>query len=133
MWLSGLWEKTRKAAVASAQRLREKLPRRKQKRYRYVRVDEMPDALKPFTVYLCGEGEYLWAAAMICPCGCKEVISLNLLKAARPCWGVHGHKDGTVSLHPSVWRQKGCRSHFFLRQGRIDWCRGYSNEDREGA
>ena len=60
MWLSGLWEKTRKAAVASAKRLREKLPRRKQQ-CRSVRVDEMPDTLRPFTVYLCGEGEYLWA------------------------------------------------------------------------
>ena len=38
--------------------------------------------------------------------------------------------DGSVSLMPSVWRQKGCRSHFFLRHGRIDWCPGHVTEDR---
>lgn len=33
-------------------------------------TDEMPDRLLPATVYLVGEGEYLWNAFMICPCGC---------------------------------------------------------------
>jgi hypothetical protein len=133
MWFSSLWEKTRQAARKTAKKLREKLPRKKLKPYRSVRVEEMPDTVKPLTVYLCGEGEHLWAAAMLCPCGCKEVIQLNLLKQARPRWSVQEHKDGSVSLMPSVWRQKGCRSHFFVRQGRIDWCRAYSGENREDA
>lgn len=132
MWFSSLWEKTRKAARAGAKKLSEKFPRKKPKPYRSARVEEMPDTVKPLTVYLCGEGEYLWAAAMLCPCGCKEVIQLNLLKTIRPRWSVQEHKDGSVSLRPSIWRQKGCQSHFFVRNGRIDWCRGYSTEDREG-
>jgi len=131
MWFSSLWEKTRKAARTGAKKLREKLPRKKLRPYRSARVEEMPDIVKPLTVYLCGEGEYLWAAAMICPCGCKEVINLNLLKTVRPRWSVHEHPNGTVTLSPSVWRQKGCRSHFFVRKGRIDWCREYFAEDRE--
>jgi hypothetical protein len=132
MWFSSLWEKTRKVARASAKKLREKLPRKKLKPYRSLRVEEMPDNVRPLTLYLCGEGEHLWAAAMVCPCGCKEVIQLNLLKQVRPRWSVQEHKDGSVSLMPSVWRQKGCRSHFFVRHGRIDWCREYSSEGREG-
>jgi hypothetical protein len=90
--------------------------------FRYARVDEFPDHLNSSTVYLAGEGEHLWAAAMICPCGCGEVVELNLLKQARPCWSEQMHSDGTVSLLPSIWRQQGCRSHFFIRHGRIDWC-----------
>lgn len=31
--------------------------------------------------------------------------------------------DGTVSIKPSGWRQKGCRSHFFLKRGQIEWCK----------
>jgi hypothetical protein len=85
-------------------------------------VQEFPDKLDRAMVYLAGEGYNLWAAAMICPCGCGDVIELNLLKRARPCWGVQEHSDGTITLAPSVWRQKGCRSHFILRRGRIDWC-----------
>jgi hypothetical protein len=90
--------------------------------FRFTRADEMPDRLKSSTVYLCGEGEHLWAAAMVCPCGCGEVIQLNLLKQVRPYWNAVEHPDGAVSLAPSVWRQKGCRSHFFIRKGRVDWC-----------
>jgi hypothetical protein len=85
-------------------------------------VEDIPDRLVPANVYLAGEDNNLWAAAMLCPCGCKDVIELNLLTQARPSWKVQQHSDGTVSLAPSVWRQKGCGSHFFVRQGRIDWC-----------
>ncbi len=95
---------------------------RKPKLFRCIRVDEFPDKIDGSKVYLAGEGDNLWAAAMLCPCGCGEVIELNLLQQARPCWSAQEHPDGTISLAPSVWRQKGCRSHFFVRHGLIDWC-----------
>jgi hypothetical protein len=97
-------------------------PSRKSKLFHCVRVEDFPDKLERAKVYLAGEGDNLWAASMICPCGCGEVIELNLLKQARPCWSAQEHPDGTISLAPSVWRQKGCRSHFLVRHGRIDWC-----------
>jgi hypothetical protein len=90
--------------------------------YRASQVEEFPDSLKPLTVYLAGELGNLWAAAMLCPCGCGEKIELNLLKQVRPCWSAEQHADRSITLMPSVWRQKGCRSHFFVRRGRIDWC-----------
>ena len=89
--------------------------------FRPVHVEDLPDALSPGSVYLAGVGENLWAAAMLCPCGCGEVIQLNLLPQVRPRWAVEEHIDGTLTLAPSVWRQKGCRSHFILREGRIVW------------
>ncbi len=98
-------------------------------RFGYLRVDEVPDALKPAIVYVAGEGVYIWAAAMVCPCGCGDVIELNLLRKVRPCWSVRGHADGTVTLTPSVWRSRGCRSHFFVRHGRIDWCLAMTDSD----
>ena len=58
---------------------------RKLKPWRAVRMEEFPDHLEPGKVYLAGEGDNIWAAAMICPCGCGEVIELNLLKQTRPC------------------------------------------------
>jgi uncharacterized protein DUF6527 len=112
----------RSTAADVAQRAARFLPWRKPKLYRAIRVEEFPDSLEKTKVYLAGEGENLWAAAMVCPCGCGDVIELNLLKQARPCWNVQLHSGGIVSLAPSVWRQKGCRSHFWLRHGRIDWC-----------
>lgn len=97
-------------------------PWRKPELFHAIRVDELPERLEKAKVYLAGEGDNFWAAAMICPCGCSDVIELNLLRQARPCWSVQEHNDGTITLVPSVWRQKGCRSHFLLRRGRIDWC-----------
>jgi len=85
-------------------------------------TEEIPDRPKPSTVYLCGENGNYWAAALLCPCGCGETIQLNLLTQARPCWSVQQHADGVASIMPSVWRKKGCGSHFFIRNGRVDWC-----------
>jgi len=95
---------------------------RRERIYRAVRVDDLPDVLAPGSVYLAGEDDNLWAAAMRCPCGCGDAIELNLLTQVRPSWIADRHADGAVTLTPSVWRQKGCGSHFILRHGRILWC-----------
>jgi hypothetical protein len=96
--------------------------RRKPRPWATQTTDEIPEKPLAETVYLVGEGEYLWFVAFVCPCGCRELIQLNLLPDTCPRWGIVRNPDGTVTLAPSVWRTTGCRSHFFLRQGRIDWC-----------
>ncbi len=87
-----------------------------------VRVEELPEELDGKTLYTVGEAEHLWFAAMVCPCGCGETLYMNLLPDERPRWELTEHSDGTASLTPSVWRVKGCRSHFWLRHGMIEWC-----------
>jgi len=89
---------------------------------RTIWVEELPDNLDANTIYVAGENEYVWFAAMLCPCGCGETLHMNLQAATRPCWQLLQHRQGTVTLHPSVWRKVGCRSHFFIRRGRIHWC-----------
>lgn len=96
--------------------------RRKSAPYTFEYVEDLPDTLQPLKLYLAGSEQSPWAAAMVCPCGCKARIELNLLQAARPCWTAITHADGTATLRPSVWRQKGCESHFFLRNGLVEWC-----------
>jgi len=96
---------------------------RKTRTFRSVRVEDLPDQPDSFVVYIAGEGPNVWAAGLVCPCGCKEIIELNLMTQVRPRWRVTEHKNGTVSLEPSVWRRSGCRSHFILRDGLIHWCR----------
>ena len=84
-------------------------------------VEDLPDRLKSGIVYLVGEGEYLWFAAMLCPCGCGATLHMNLMAHSRPRWEVAKHRDGSITLHPSISRLTGCRSHFFLQHGRIVW------------
>jgi len=74
-------------------------------------------------IYIVQDDEFDEFAAMICPCGCRQVLYMNLLPDERPCWRITRHDDGTSTLHPSVWRKKECRSHFWFRRGRIEWCK----------
>ena len=93
---------------------------------RTVKVEELPDQLNPKSVYVVGEGAYLWFVAMLCPCGCGATLHMSLMPEGSPKWHLREHDDGTITLHPSVWRTKDCRSHFFLRQGLIQWCNSHS-------
>jgi len=91
--------------------------------YRVCRVAEKPDRMAPRRVYVLGEEGDDWAAVFVCPCGCKADVWLNLLAHSdgRPTWTVEGREGAKVHINPSVWRQTGCRSHFFIRKGRVVW------------
>jgi hypothetical protein len=90
---------------------------------RAVYVVELPDKPDKRAVYVLGEGSHRWFVALICPCGCGEVLQMSLLAGARPRWQLIEHRDTrTISLHPSVWRRVGCKSHFFLKHGIVQWC-----------
>ena len=57
-----------------------------------------------------------------CPCGCRSVITLSLQSAHRPHWSISTSSTRRPTLYPSVWRDTGCLSHFWVRDGRISWC-----------
>jgi hypothetical protein len=40
-----------------------------------------------------------------------------------PSWIACGATGDRASLHPSIWRIRGCRSHFFIKDGRIIWAK----------
>lgn len=91
--------------------------------YRTVLVDEaLPAQLTADTLYIVEDDGFIEQAAMLCPCGCKRTLQMNLLPDERPCWRLTQHPDGTASLFPSVWRKKDCGSHFWFRQGQVIWC-----------
>lgn len=91
--------------------------------YKTLFVEDMlPTALRKRTLYIVREDGYLEQAALLCPCGCGRVLQMNLLTDSSPCWQFTHHADGSGTLHPSVWRQMDCGSHFWFRRGRIRWC-----------
>ncbi|MGK7346059.1 MAG: DUF6527 family protein [Candidatus Nitrospinota bacterium M3_3B_026] len=63
---------------------------------------------------------------MLCPCGCGLTLHMNLIPDDRPCWQLTIYSDNSATLDPSVWRRKGCESHFWLRRGKVLWC--YADE-----
>lgn len=85
-------------------------------------LTEVPDALNDATIYVVGENGYHWFAVMLCPCGCKQRVHLNLVQSASPKWRFHRHPNGALSFSPSIARSKGCKSHFFIKESKIVWC-----------
>lgn len=73
-------------------------------------------------VLLRDAGEY-WSIGMRCPCGCGQTIEITLISEVTPHWNLRMEPDGTPTLTPSVWLREGCRSHFFVRRGRVNWVR----------
>jgi len=93
--------------------------------FRISRVTEKPERMEPHTVYVIGEDGAYWAAVFVCPCGCRADIWLNLIEhEKRPIWTVGGKSGGKANISPSVWRQTGCRSHFFIKKGKVVWAGG---------
>lgn len=89
-------------------------------RYELQGREDVPERVEPDLIYLIGEGEHEWHLVMGCPCGCGSVIYLNLLPQSRPRW-TYEVTCGRISIHPSIWRTEGCRSHFWIREGLLEW------------
>jgi hypothetical protein len=85
------------------------------------RIEDEPDQYQPGILYVVEDTGVPWAAAMACPCGCGNSLHMNLLPDTKPVWSLKIERDGAPTLTPSVWRQEGCHSHFFLRRGHIKW------------
>lgn len=58
-----------------------------------------------------------------CPSGCKEPLLLSLNPDRRPRWTVTFDWLGRPSINPSIRRPDGCRSHFWIRKGQVEWCK----------
>lgn len=85
-------------------------------------LNDYPGKVCPDTLYVIGTKRHPQYAIFLCPCGCSQPIELNLNATSSPVWKLKWHTLGTVSLVPSIQRNIGCRSHFFLRKSKICWC-----------
>lgn len=95
--------------------------RKKTPLYTVIYVNDLPNELQPFKLYLLGKPKQEWLAGLVCPCGCGDVIEL-VLDGNHPRWSLFISPQGHPSLSPSVYRSVRCRSHFFLKKGLIKWC-----------
>jgi len=89
---------------------------------RVVEGDTLPIRLPRRDLMVAREDGEDWSVGMSCPCGCGETIELMLVPEAKPRWTLAVDGRNRPSLSPSVWRRTGCRSHFWVRAGRVHWC-----------
>lgn len=87
-----------------------------------VSGDTLPKKLPVLNLVMARDGDEDWCVGLRCPCGCGRRLEMMLLKEVKPRWDVSVDQKGRVSLHPSVWLRQGCKSHFWVRSGKIIWC-----------
>jgi hypothetical protein len=63
------------------------------------------------------------SVVMSCPDGCGNLLTINLDSRSGPAWRLYG-PDTALTLFPSVWRETGCRAHFIVWRGQVDWLHG---------
>jgi hypothetical protein len=91
--------------------------------YTVRHVTDEPQELSTRIIYVVGERDNEWLASFCCPCGCGAHVRLNLLDCeGRPKWNVHEDTRKRASLRPSVSRNVGCKSHFWVSKGDVQWC-----------
>ena len=95
--------------------------------FRVKILDDIPDKIKEHSIYVIGKGDP-WLLIFLCPCGCGEELRLNMMEEEQPCWTLK-NEGKRFDLFPSVNRVKGCRSHFWIKQGKVVWC--LKNGDNE--
>lgn len=86
-----------------------------------VKGDSLPELLPRRDILLLRDGGEEWCVGLRCPCGCGQRVELPLIEEAKPHWKLSVAQDGVPTLAPSVWLQDGCRSHFFVRCGKVEW------------
>jgi len=86
-----------------------------------VLVPERPTKLCRNILYVTQQANGPAFGFLRCPCGCKQTLHLRFFGDRRPRWELQT-LSGKATVHPSVWRQTGCKSHFVLRDGKVNWC-----------
>jgi hypothetical protein len=81
-----------------------------------------PGAMKPGWIYVVGGKGYQKWAYFRCPADHDELINLSLMQNRRPCWQVTIDALGRPTINPSVRQLDGSYAHFWVRNGKVDWC-----------
>jgi hypothetical protein len=90
--------------------------------YQVNKVERLPTILEDGFVYVSGE---YGIAALKCACGCGHRVTLLL---------GDGHTVNDVGGLADVWPSIGvwaaaCRSHFWIRNGKVFWAEQYSEAE----
>lgn len=91
------------------------------RRLRIVEGDSLPAKMPFRDLVLARDDGEDWSVGMKCPCGCGHIIELLVIDEARPRWDLDLDAGGLPSLSPSVWLTSGCKSHFWLKRGKVIW------------
>ena len=91
------------------------------RRLKIINGDSVPTKMPLRSIILARDGDEDWCIGFRCPCGCCRTIELLVIDEASPRWDYSLDNNKLLTLHPSVWLKDGCKSHFWLKKGRVFW------------
>lgn len=83
--------------------------------------DLLPSKLPRHDLILLQDGGENWSVGFLCPCGCGDTVELLLLPNVKPRWDIRVDARRRPTLTPSIWKSTGCKSHFWVMDGKIIW------------
>ena len=98
-------------------------------RFVFEQVEFMPPTLRPGVLYVSYKYK---TAAHLCACGCGRKVRTQLGQRGIG-WQIKRTAAGPT-LWPSIgnW-QKDCRSHYYIRDGRVIWSGDWTEEQVEAG
>jgi len=100
-------------------------------RAKMILENPKPEEIKKNIVYIVGGKNYVKWAYLKCPDCCGETILLSLVSNKGPSWKIKQDKKGRVTRYPSIFKQDGCRSHFFIIDGNLVWLNNENEEEHK--
>ena len=90
-------------------------------------TEDMPvsEDVKENTLVILGGKDWAKWVLLKCPCGCGDLITLSLMKSHKAFWNLKIDLMKRVTLSPSIWKNDGCKSHFFVKKGKLRWAKEY--------
>lgn len=102
----------------------------------WLRIVERPDLvvtvmleqpankdLKPGKIVIVGERLSPKWAVLKCPGHCGHIMRLPLMSRASPRWTVQSDWLGRPTASPSVHQKNACRAHYWIKKGKVIWCK----------
>lgn len=90
---------------------------------RYVGNNPTSESIEDGEVVIVGSRSYQKWAYLKCPCGCGNTTMLSLSTKRRPSWSVHLNWMMIPTVYPSVRDVGSCYAHYWIKKGKIHWCR----------
>ncbi len=105
---------------------------------RYADDNPAADSLSNGEIVIVGNKDYQKWAYLKCPCGCGSTTMLSLSTKRRPSWQVYMNWMMILTVYPSVRDISTCYSHYWIKRGKVYWCRDTGipfteyTEDKDG-
>lgn len=84
-------------------------------------VECVPKTIEEGVLYI---SEKYQGMEHLCPCGCG--VNIFIPWREYPCsdlyWEMKKNEDETVSFEPSMLNRIPCKSHYFIRRNKVEWC-----------